>query len=187
MIKAIGLAMVALVIAGCSASAVTPSASRTSHESTATPLLAASAAVHKVGDRVKLQNVHLEDEEYFTVAKVDLAWEGLPIKVAPPAGILPPVGTNWVTVLIEIEGINPDGAYYNMIHCKVFDEQGSKYLSVKNWRSPALHSGNHLMPGEIASGWVLFEVPNTATTLRLAYSADLLGESAEIILKDGRE
>jgi hypothetical protein len=183
MIKAIGLVLVTLVVAGCGSSAVTPPASRALHESTATPAIASSSAVYRVGDRIKV-SIRLEDEVYLTVTEVDLAWEGLPIMADRDVGILPPAGTNWVTALVEIEGINPSGAVYNASYFRVFDEQGSRYLAVKSWRSPALRAALDLMPGEKVSGWVLFEVPDTARTLRLVYSPGP-GQPVEVILKDG--
>lgn len=123
-----------------------------------------------VGDRIKLA-----DEEYFGVAEVDL-------DVAGTEFIKPETGKKWVAALVEIEGINPDGATYNPFFFKVRDEQGFEYNFNLFGKEPQLQSSNDLKPGQIVKGWVNFEVPDTAKTFTLVYAAGFLGEPVEVAL-----
>lgn len=56
---------------------------------------------YKTGDRIKLG-----EEEFFAVVEVDP-------QVDPTDVFKPDAGNKWVAALVEIEGIDPNGATYN--------------------------------------------------------------------------
>jgi len=152
-----------------SAVAQSPAAEATDAPSDAAPS-ATAAGAYRVGDRIKL-----DDEEYFAVVQVDPAFKGDKI-FKPEAGKL------WVAALVEIEGINPNGASYNPFFFKVRDEQGFEYNFAAFGKEPALKSGNDLKPGQKVKGWMTFEVPKTAKALTLVYTPGFLGEPVEVAL-----
>jgi len=160
---------------GASAVAGSPVAESPGAVATHTPTDAApsatAAGVYKVGDRIKL-----DDEEYFAVVEVDPAFKGDKV-FKPEAGKL------WVAALVEIEGINPDGASYNPFFFKVRDEQGFEYNFAAFGREPALKSGNDLKPGQKVKGWMTFEVPKTVKALTLVYTPGFMGEPVEVVLE----
>lgn len=128
-------------------------------------------AAYVIGDRIQLG-----EEEYFGVAEVDLAVPGTDF-------IQPDPGNKWIAALVEIEGINPDGATYNPFFFKVRDEQGFEYdASLFGGKEPALQSSNELQPGTKIKGWVTFEVPETATTFALVYAPGFFTEPVEVAL-----
>jgi hypothetical protein len=125
---------------------------------------------YAVGDRVKLG-----DEEYFGVSEVDLDFPGTDL-LKPEAGKL------WIAALVEIEGINPDGATYNPFFFKVRDEEGFEYNFNAFGKDPQLQSGNELKPGQKVKGWMTFEVPATAKKFTLIYTPGFVGEPVEVAL-----
>lgn len=144
----------------------TPPAGATAQPQATAP----STGGYKVGDRIKLG-----DEQYFAVVEVDPAYAGTDI-FKPDADEL------WLAALVEIEGINPDGASYNPFYFKVRDEQGFEYNFAAFGKEPTLQSSNELKPGQKVKGWMTFEVPKTAKTLTLIYTPGFLGEPVEVAL-----
>lgn len=135
-----------------------------------TPAAATPAGAYKVGDRIKL-----DDEEYFAVVEVDPAYKGTDV-FKPDADKL------WVATLVEIEGINPNGASYNPFYFKVRDGEGFEYNFAAFGKEPQLQSSNDLKPGQKVKGWMTFEVPKTAEKLTLVYTPGFLGEPVEVAL-----
>lgn len=152
---------------GASTAEATPATSEAPAE---TPAAATPAGAYKVGDRIKL-----DDEEYFAVAEVDPAYKGTDV-FKPDADKL------WVATLVEIEGINPNGASYNPFYFKVRDGEGFEYNFAAFGKEPQLQSSNDLKPGQKVKGWMTFEVPKTAKNLTLVYTPGFLGEPVEVAL-----
>lgn len=123
-----------------------------------------------IGDRIKL-----DEEEYFGVAEVDLDVPGTAV-------IKPAAGSKWVAALVEIEGINPDGATYNPLFFKVRDAEGFEYNFSAFGKEPQLQSSNELKPGQKVKGWVTFEVPDSDGKLTLVYLPGFIGEAVEVAL-----
>jgi hypothetical protein len=128
------------------------------------------ASSYGVGDRVRLG-----DEEFFGVTDVDPNVKG-------DGFLKPDDGMKWVSALVEIEGINPDGATYNPFYFTVRDGEGFEYDVSIFGKEPSLQSSNELQPGQKVKGWVTFEVPTDAKGLTLIYSAGPFGEPVEIAL-----
>lgn len=150
----------------------TPGASVASAAPTNTPASSQPGppASYVVGDRIKLG-----EEEYFGVVEVDLAVPGNDF-------IQPDPGNKWIAALVEIEGINPDGATYNPFFFKVRDNEGFEYHASAFGKEPALQSSNDLQPGTKIKGWVTFEVPESATTFALVYAPGFFSEPVEVAL-----
>lgn len=136
----------------------------------ATPAPTASSNSYKVGDRIKIG-----DEEYFTIVEVDPA-------VEPGEFLKPDKGNKWVAVLVEIEGINPEGATYNPFYFSIKDGNGFEYNFSAFGKEPSLQSGNDLAPGKKVRGWVTFEVPEDATGLVVSYEAGVFADAVEVEL-----
>jgi hypothetical protein len=144
--------------------ATTPAASQAPSQAPA------PSGAYKVGDRVKLG-----DEEYFAVTQVDPA-------VKATGAFKPAAGKKWVAALIQIEGINPDGATYNPFYFKARDGDGFEYNFSAFGKEPKLQSGNDLKPGAKVQGWVTFEVPAETKSLTLVYAAGFFADAVEVTL-----
>lgn len=180
----IGGVVVVVVLAAIGASAGSPNEPAgnlgTSQPSTTAASVAPTEAAvstapepsgaYGIGDRIKL-----EEEEYFGVAEVDLDVPGTDV-------IKPAAGSKWVAALVEIEGINPDGATYNPFFFKVRDAEGFEYNFSAFGKEPQLQSSNELKPGQKVKGWVTFEVPDSDGKLTLVYLPGFLGEPVEVAL-----
>lgn len=152
---------------GVSTAEVTPATSDAPAE---TPTTATPAGAYKVGDRI-----NLDDEQYFAVVQVDPAFKG--------DGVFKPDADKlWVATLVEIEGINPNGASYNPFYFKIRDGEGFEYNFSAFGKEPQLQSSNDLKPGQKVKGWVTFEVPKTAKNLTLVYSPGFMAEPVEVAL-----
>jgi hypothetical protein len=130
----------------------------------------ADTGAHRVGERIRLG-----DEEYLTVTQVDP-------NVSSTTAFQPAAGNKWVAALLQIEGINPQGATYNEFYCKARDQDGYEYIFDIFGKDPQLQSSNDLQPGAIVQGWVTFEVPVATKSLTLVYQAGFRGEPVEVTL-----
>jgi hypothetical protein len=148
-----------------------PGGESTAASDPAAPSAPAANGDYGVGDRIQLGN-----EEYITVTEVNLAVDTTGELFQPDAG------NKFVAALVEIEGINPDGATYNPFFFKLRDDQGFEYNFSPFGMEPQLQSSNDLAPGETVRGWVNFEVPETATTLVLIYAPGFFNEPVQINL-----
>lgn len=109
------------------------------------------------GEDVAPVRLQLGTEEYFTIVEVDLAVDTTGMVSQPDAGNV------LVAVLVEIEGINPDGAAYGPSFFTLRDDaQGFEYHASPFGMEPQLQSSNDLAPGDTVRGWVNFEVPEAA-------------------------
>lgn len=109
------------------------------------------------GEDVAPVRLQLGTEEYFTFVEVDLAVDTTGMVSQPDAGNV------LVAVLVEIEGINPDGAAYGPSFFTLRDDaQGFEYHASPFGMEPQLQSSNDLAPGDTVRGWVNFEVPEAA-------------------------
>lgn len=95
------------------------------------------------------------------------------------AFVEPDAGNMLVTVLVRFEGLEEDGTDYGPAGFKVFDQDGFEYGIEFVGREPALGFGE-VRSGQSVQGWITFEVPETTSSLALAYSDTLFfnGESA---------
>jgi hypothetical protein len=119
--------------------------------------------------------VKLGEEEYFAVIQVDA-------NVKASGLVKPQAGKKWVAALVEIEGINPNGATYNPFFFKVRDAEGFEYNFTPFGKEPQLQSSNDLQPGKKVKGWVNFEVPKGGKAVVLVYTPGFLGEPVEVSL-----
>jgi uncharacterized protein DUF4352 len=127
-------------------------------------------STYKAGDRIKLG-----EEEFFAIVEVDP-------EVKPTDVFKPDAGNKWVAALVEIEGINPDGATYNPFYFKVRDAEGFEFTFSAFGKEPMLQSGNELQPGKKVRGWVTFEIPIASTGLVLIYAPGIFTEPVEVSL-----
>jgi hypothetical protein len=160
--RALMLVLFAMSIAACGSSAtIVDDATNTADVSTQ-PSDVEVPGTAKVGDKIRLG-----DSEFFTAKKV-IRWPGQQF-------LKPEPGNQFVAVLVEIEGIDADGASYNPFYFSVKDPDGFEYNFNAFGKEPQLQSGNQLAPGDKVTGWVTFEVPKKAKRLTLVYSPDVFG------------
>lgn len=109
------------------------------------------------GAGVRPARLQLGLEEYFSILEVDTAVDTTGMASQPDAGNV------LVAVLVEIEGLNPDGAAYGPEFFTLRDGLGVQEWSVSPFGvDPRLQSSNDLAPGDTVRGWVTFEVPEAA-------------------------
>lgn len=138
-----------------------PSASQAAEtaEPSSTPEPPAQDAT--VGDRIQLG-----DNQYFTVKEVQI-WPGDDFIKADE-------GNQFVSMLVEVEGIDPEGSSYNPFFFSVKDSDGFEYNFSAFGSEPMLQSGNDLAAGDKVSGWVTFEMPTSVSEVVLTYQPDFL-------------
>jgi hypothetical protein len=128
---------------------------------------ATGSGTYAIGDSVKLG-----DEEYFSLTDVD---------PAPKVNLVEPdAGNKFVSVLVEIEGINPNGATYNPFFFTARGDDGFEYNFSAFGKEPQLKSSNDLGPGKKVKGWITFEVPVAAKHVTIVYAPGLFNEPVEI-------
>lgn len=131
---------------------------------------ATTSDAYGIGDRVRIG-----DQEFFVVLEVDL-------NVKNDGVFKPDAGNKWIAALVEIEGIDPNGASYNPFYFTLRDGDGFEYNFSAFGKDPALQSSNDLKPGKKVRGWVTFEVPKGATGLLLLYEAGFIADEVEVEL-----
>ncbi len=171
------VAAFALALTACSrpgtrvvdAESPTPMEATEEASAEAQPSVGSSPAA--VGERIRIG-----DEQYFTVHEVTL-WPGNDFITQNP-------GQKFVALRVEIEGISADGTSHDTDWFSVKDESGVEYDPTAFSHPPVLWSGNDLRPGDIAAGWMTFEVPAETTELTVTYQPDFLGsgEPARVLI-----
>ncbi len=100
----------------------------------------------------------------------------------------PKKGTIWLGVEMVVESTSDKQIWSNPSHAKVIDSEGLTYnysfASTKDC-DPGLRA-TQLNKGEKAKGWVVFEVPEKASGLKLTYNPSLFGSPQQVKFDLGR-
>jgi len=95
-----------------------------------------------------------------TVVSADLDYK------SPDEFTQPKAGNRFVAAEVLYENTGEDKLSYNPFDWKLSDSSGFSYDQGYSGKGPELHSGD-LAPGEKARGFITYEVPRTATGIRL--------------------
>jgi hypothetical protein len=95
-----------------------------------------------------------------TVTEVDSHWTNTNSFEQPRKG------SHFVTVRVQYQATGQEKASYNQFDWTLTDPPGSRFIPSFVPRDPPLRSGE-LEPGRTVKGWIVYEVPDTATGLTL--------------------
>lgn len=98
----------------------------------------------------------------------------------------PAPGNIKLGVLVTVEATADKDVPVNPFYAKVLDSEGISWTSTLAGCSPDLKS-LRLNSGETAQGWITFEIPKSARSLRLAYAPFIVGSAKqELVFELGR-
>ncbi len=95
-------------------------------------------------------------------------------------------GKQFLSVELLIESGAPSGVNVNPFYVSIKDLNGYTYNTSVFGKDPSLASQNDLPQGEIARGWITFEVPTDAHGFVLTYEPIAFGNTVRIRVDLGR-